>query len=87
MTLGKRNENMSSGESSYLSFAITRLKIGLIEKKSKKLKLSTKLDKNGFPSPIGNLSFGIPNVSRCHQNLTNNVYRIKMELGEKYKIR
>ena len=48
MNLGK-NEKNTSGEFLYLSFAVTRLKIGLIEKMRKN---DIGFAKNGFPCPM-----------------------------------
>ena len=80
--LGK-NEKNPSGEFSYLSFAVTRLKIGLKDKKCEKTTL--KLHKAAYPA-LGNPP-GIHNIynSRCHQNLSDtiNINRIEIGLVEK----
>ena len=61
----------------FISFAITRLKIGLIEKCEK---TTLVLYKTASSDPRG-----IPNIfkSRCYQNLSNTVYRIEFGLVEK----
>ena len=66
----------------YLTFAITRLKIELIEKCEK----TTFLAQNGFPSPREpHGGEGVRNVlkSRCYQNLSITVYRIEIGPVEK----
>ena len=60
----------------YLSFAVTRLKIGPIEKMQK---MALKLHKTAYPA-LGYPRKGIPNIfkSICYQNLTNAIYRRKL---------
>ena len=70
------------GEFLYLFFSVTRLKIGLIEKNTKQKTLV--LHKTASPT-LGNPRENKPNVSksRCHQNLSNTVYRIGIGILEK----
>ena len=58
-----------------------KIEIEFIEKCKK---TTLKLHKTAYPA-LENHSGGIPNVSkgRCHQNLSNTVYRIEIGLVEK----
>ena len=77
----KKMKKTLSLEFLYLSFAITRLKIGLTEKKIEETTL--KLHKTAYPA-LENPR-GVPNVSKlmCHQNLSNTVCRLEIGLVEK----